>query len=777
MALVAAFLLGVFALAPQPRANATGPPGPPCPASVGEKLLLATDFYTPDDKTWREVSCGYRADKGYNLILRGIWETGNVPLPGTCGDSPFWDYTYAYVSSQRRAQTDIWFDGDVIIGDRTTHASEVIAAARSLLSALEQMASPCSRPLATAAATATRAAPGVTPTAPPSATVARASTTTPTLVATATATAKAGLPLCPEATSLLDGFGADRLRAGGITDPSKTGIIRGKDSLLADFQLAIKNHNLRFPDDKAYVTSGAPVLGELGALNWLFSSDPAIGGPVAKAYVTGTEPKLVGAIKNLSNQRKAGGGSPLLTPGDVLELAIDLNGGNVNQAVLTAHNTLRALGRGDGTGLIGVTTSGDFFDSYLVKLRDGNENVGPWYHLFGTTYLELVAKGDWGPWLATGGVMAAGAAGILPGGPVLFGVLASELARRLPSQTVLSRIANDAEQLYRENVANDKGQYNSPDPEKYCFNVWGAQIGKLLYESLPSKSTRALRDFFSRFSVPNGPSPVVDPVSRVGKGRFINIMGSPFSVQWNDGTMRMVVDQGSDPAQATLSGGVPMLLLPVLEGDSWSLVWLSPDNSGQTVTFEAVNAGAELHYLRVDTQSGQAALYQATAAQAGERFEVNVDPVTVAPPLRRGDKSEVIPQIVTLDLSGDPPRSGVETTGSPGGSSILLLLILVAGIGTAVGAGAWKLAGQLGEAKEQAGLTTAPVADAAPESAGQTCAVCGASGAPGMNFCMACGTPLQHDVAAAPSCPVCGHDLLAEARFCYGCGAPTSGAA
>ncbi len=758
-------MIGVFAVLAPTRLNAAGPPaaqeGPrasaaatPVPWSVS---LSASATLVPAGTKVSLTATTNQDVATYNRVSLEIWQGpenvdpaewfGKLSADGLAQCSTGTTCTLTKTLDQPGAAT---FAALIVTRGGYLGNSGTLASSKPVK--VTWGTAPASVPTSNPPASAT----GIPRTSTPSVTATKTSVPPPTPAPTLAA--KAGLPLCPEATSLLDGFGADRLRAAGITDPSKTGLLRNKDSLLGDFQAAIKNHNLRFPDDKAYVTTSTPGFGELGAVTWLFSNGPVVGA-LSSVYVTGAEPKLVDAIKRLSSVRKAEGGSALLTPGDVLELAIGLNGGNVNQAVLTAHNTLRALGRGDGSGAMGIAgPATGFFDSYLVKLRDGNENVGPWYHLFGTAYLELTAKGDWGPWLATGGVLAAAAAGLTPAGPAVLAVLGAELLKRLPSQTPLSRVANAAEQLYRENAANDKGEYNKPDPEKFCFNVWGAQIGKILYESLPFKSTRPLRDLFSSFSAMKEPSPALDPLLRLGDPRFINLMGSPFSVQWNDGTMRMVLDQGTDRSTASLSGGVPMLVLPVLEEDSWGLAWLGPENSSQTVTFEAARAGAPLHFLRADTQTGQTAVYEAVAAQRGERFSVNLDPVTLAPALRRADGSEIKPQIVTLQLT-QPSGPG---DGGPGAQSdakplffaglIIATVAIVAGLAglqhrsnarahaTARGQSLPRHAGSEGVPQVPAGPGPAPPA---PAPAERRCEACGATPDPGARYCGSCGTAVR----------------------------------
>lgn len=480
-------------------------------------------------------------------------------------------------------------------------------------------------------------------------------------------------PLCSEAVALLEGFGEERLRAAGITDPSRTGIHLDGDELLADFRASIRSYDAAHPDGGAYVSDGTPFAGEIGALSWLFSYGGAVGGPATDAYVTGHERSLQDRLVSRAERQGERGEPDRLTPGEVLEEALALTGGNVNEALLAAHNLLRGSARNDPDSAPGILMdSGRFIDTYLVRLRDG-ENGGPWYHLFGTAYMEVVAQGDWGPWIAAGGSAAAFSAGLLtgPAALALGGLaLAWQNESDVSGTTNASRFANGMEQVVRETGFRERAG-NRPDPEKYCFNVWGAQAGARLYHELPYRSTRSLHRLFGG-AVSDGDA---DPswsargagdVASLSGARYVSSVQSPYSVEWDDGTSSMILDQGDDPASADLGGGIPGWLLPVYEGPTWGLVWIEDLGAEPTVIFTATRDGAPLHFVRTDVETGETAVYEATATAAGDRFAITLSAGGVAPTMTGPDGDEVLPKLLTVDI--ELPESGTGAASSRDGA-------------------------------------------------------------------------------------------------------------
>ncbi len=194
---------------------------------------------------------------------------------------------------------------------------------------------------------------------------------------------------------------------------------------------------------------------------------------------------------------------------------------------------------------------------------------------------------------------------------------------------------------------------NRPDPEKFCFNVWGAQAGARLYHDLPYHSTRSLHRALSSFAEP-GESPQIDPVEHLRDARFVSSVESPFAVHLDDGRLTMTLDQGGAPGSASLAGGVPGWFMPVYEGDTWGVAWAEETSASATVTLEATKDGAQLHYVRTDLVTGETARYESAAASKGDLFTITLTPEAVAPVMTGPDGIEVAPDLVTLDIA--PPE-------------------------------------------------------------------------------------------------------------------------
>jgi hypothetical protein len=624
IAIVAGWSVGVgTAHATRPvaadRSPTRAPEGVACPPDIGSFNLAPDISRVGEDPLNRSIECWYRDPAGEETPLFGYW---TLYRPGP-DDTVIVDCTpragTGFLKSKTHAAYVSWANPrGVPVGTDE--------AARELLAQAEQHSLSCVDSPTTSAAT--------TP-----------ATVHPTV----------RKELCAQAKALFEGPAKQELEQAGFTDPAKTGLRVDGDDLLADFQAAVARYDRANPDDSSFVSDGTPFAGEAGAANWLAGHGGGLPSPFNSAYVTGNEGAL---YKRIVAEAEAQGSKQRpgrLTPGEVFEASLIVNHGSINDALLTAHNLLRSSARNDVAAAPDVRAYENYIPTrYLVQLRDGVDNGGPWYHMFGTAYFEVVAKGDWGPWIAGGATAALWGAGIVTGGGALaLGTLSAvatawQHTSQASGTTVGSRIANGVEQMVRESRI---GGSNSPDPEKFCFNVWGAQIGAKLYKAAPYRTTRRFRGLFSSLPEPSpSPPPRFDPLERIGSPRFVNAMGSPFSVWWTSGTMQMLLDQGSSPNNARLIGGVPGFMTPIYEGDSWGAVWTDPGNDSQSVTFEATHAGAVLHFVRTDTQTGQAAFYEATATRAHQRFSVNLDPVTVAPSFSRDDGLIVKPTLVALDL-------------------------------------------------------------------------------------------------------------------------------
>ena len=437
---------------------------------------------------------------------------------------------------------------------------------------------------------------------------------------------------------------------------------------------AVGDYNATHFDAPAYVSPGLPY-GSAGALQWLFASG-GVNDNVSRQYVTGQEDALRKAVIAASDARASIGQDPHLSPGAVYRQALELTAGNASQAMLLSHNMLRSLARNGDVGYTGISQDLTFYDKYLLKLRD-NENAGPWYHVFGIGYYQMIDDGDYGEYMTAGGLTLATLAGgwSVAGLRILLALGSAGGAGHLALSS--TEVTNALEQLYREEIGG-----NAPDPEKFCFNVWGAAIGSLLYNDLPFKTLRGVHGPWSKFQRPE-PLPPADP-STYPQGTMINFTQSPYAVQWVQGDQTMVLDQGATLEEVSLNGNVPGWVLPVPEeDDTWAVAWGAPGDAVQEVTLEAARGGAQIEFVRISGENGQAAIYEMTAVAKGDRFTMTLDDSTLDPDIIGPDGEVIRPdRIVSIDIGDDlDPESAPPAEEDDGNVRTIL------GIGAAVLAG------------------------------------------------------------------------------------------
>lgn len=363
-----------------------------------------------------------------------------------------------------------------------------------------------------------------------------------------------GKPLCDEA-----------LRFFGLHgQPAATHVRRDLDDLDRGFRAALAKYEAAHPGEPPYFS--VPPGGSVSALNWLFAEGGALanltraGDALSEDFVftdrdeakqlqarsalyrtgklqarPGTEGALLQAIITTSEREQRP-----LEPGDVFHLALEQTRGDGRLAMLLAHNTLRSLSRGADGALTGISQDLSFSEKYLARLRGGpldgldtsvaptprgrtaegsleldappapapgpdafaGDNAGPWYHLFGTAYFELQVQAELGS--------------------VLTDALSGEPGPRptpppgAQPETRASRVANALEQYYREYLGG-----NAPDPEKYCFNVWGAKLGARFAAAYQTPGRRRLGPVGARTrEAPKRPVDPLDPGLAEGTPRL-----------------------------------------------------------------------------------------------------------------------------------------------------------------------------------------------------------------------------------------------------------------
>ncbi len=504
-----------------------------------------------------------------------------------------------------------------------------------------------------------------------------------------------GKPLCDEALSYF-----------GIKQPPATHIRQDYANLSKGFEAALARYKAETGQD---TFMSVPGTGAVRALNWLFAeggtwgnlsaegkkysqefafTDPDTGNSLVgynKGIQEGTIPVKQGTEVALLREivRESTDKKKKLDPGDVFLLALKQVKGDTRLAMLLAHNTTRSLARGADAEFTGVAPDLQFFNTYLAPIRGGplppaapiknqlelppepgqaadttklqgpapatgdplaGDNAGPWYHLFGTGFFEMQIQGDFAS---------------LP-------LQALQGARQTPldappgaiSEGNLSSLANSLEQYYREWLGG-----RSSDPEKYCFNVWGAKLSAVIGQNLRAQGKLKAGPAGARLMLgPNArePAPPWEP-GTAGSTTDISIkqaplapmanlpakrtacagakagacakgaMLSPASITWEGGGQKLVFDQ---PRQQ-LRGSYPVALrfLPERDG-TLAVVWADLSGQRTKVTFEGVRAGT----VRVVTLQGEGrATAFSAAVRPGETLTMQHGPGAEAPALARAD--------------------------------------------------------------------------------------------------------------------------------------------
>ncbi|MEI7554074.1 hypothetical protein [Candidatus Chlorohelix sp.] len=451
------------------------------------------------------------------------------------------------------------------------------------------------------------------------------------------------------------------------------------------------------------------VAGAIPAVTWLFA-EGGVSDSISKQYVFnkdgidplmrgyavkhGTEPALKEAmlLKATREERQ-------LTPGDVFYLAMIQSDGNVRNAMLLAHNTLRSLARAGDAAYTGVSQDPAFFNGkagseaippYLVTIREG-DNAGPWYHLFGTSFFELESQGQWGPLASIKDMITwENAKGLVSGN--LYTPAKDDV------QSASSELANLAEQFYRQALGN-----RNPDIEKFCFNVWGGRLGAWLWNIAPKSGVdisgaKGVADWVKGYTW----DPAVDLASYVknyvtggttaakaqpttsvfGAKKStpkpkLSMTGSPINMTWEGQNLKMAIDQST----GTLYGYMPFSIWPIQEKDgTWAMLWSAPPELNYKVALEGTASG-NVHLVSIDPETSQIATYTSPVS-TGEKLSMDVNAKNSLPSLTRANGEVVKPAIRTADLS--PISAGEQTTATDSGIPGWVVPVLIGVIAVAI---------------------------------------------------------------------------------------------
>lgn len=360
----------------------------------------------------------------------------------------------------------------------------------------------------------------------------------------------------------------------------------------------------------------------------------------------GTERALVSAICSLSLAEKR-----KLDPGDVFYLALKMRSGDAREAMLLAHNTLRSLARENDNMLTDVSQNIPFIKAHLetsLVRHNDLQDAGIWYHLFGTAYFEIQARGNWGGytlWNST----------VTPVSDRLFDAL-KRLNEALggdpallsqETRTVANSAAIEFEQWYRWFKDNQED-----DPDKYCYNYFGAQLGSWLYrEKLPALGGQAPAP-----AQPPQQMSIIGAIPAPYSGQVWMVSLSPMDLAWEAGGKRLSLQQSS----GTLTGDLPLAVLPFFEADtrSWGMAWSSGDTP-YTLKLQATQDG----YAHLLTLQRGAVYLHPLPLVRGQRFEIAVDPQQPPAAVIREDGQRIeADRVVEPGGRVTPPRAAAQPT-------------------------------------------------------------------------------------------------------------------
>lgn len=417
------------------------------------------------------------------------------------------------------------------------------------------------------------------------------------------------------------------LRAFGLDAGKPTTMRYDFDELRAQFDGAIERFNGESAQ-AAYSTDN--LMGSVPAISWLAHQGGTLN-VVSKQFVFASDAdraRWQKATRRYLPDRDAGSGTERalhsaiyeysvregrkLTPGDVFYLALKQRGGHVRDAMLLAHNTLRSLARVNDNELTDLPQDIPFIEKHLeqsIVEAHPLANAGNWYHLFGTGYFEMQARGEWGPnTLAQLTVDGLGDA-MFDTLTKLTRVLKGDPELRLPqTRTAVSMFANEIEQFYRKHRT---GQ--ADDPVKYCYNVFGAQLGAWLYRE-------KLRGQPPGKPVPATQMTIFGPLPATITDEDVVISASPLHLRWEGNGYRMTLDQGT----GMLSGYYPLKLVPFFEPDTgtWGMLWVDQLRKPYTLRMQA-SADGHAHLLQ--TRAGETQAH-ALLLREGTRYRLALAP-------------------------------------------------------------------------------------------------------------------------------------------------------
>lgn len=321
------------------------------------------------------------------------------------------------------------------------------------------------------------------------------------------------------------------------------------------------------------------------------------------ALPSGKESQLQAAARQLAQ------GGKKVSPGDFLYLSLKLNGGNVKQALLTAHAALYRDGAKRNRAFIDsgilrpMRNPAGYADKQVgagnqqvsVRKSVGSDEQGVWYHFFGMAALEFADSKSM--------------TGIAPLSAVWFGAetfaggsFADKVSKlkTVPSSGLGGAVSDFAVAV--ENAIRKEGSV--PDPDKQCVNYSGVAAGRALARAfnLGQDQDQVRIDRLMQGPISGGTVTIRSPLS-------VEILGSQGE--------RVAFDQQT----RRFSANAAAFVNATPQKDNTTALIISPFFTISRVNFTGSGSGAAT-VAYYDTKSHTSGVYSLTV-QPGARYEVS----------------------------------------------------------------------------------------------------------------------------------------------------------
>lgn len=459
-----------------------------------------------------------------------------------------------------------------------------------------------------------------------------------------------------------------------------------------------------------------------------------------------------------------GSGNPnyRMSPGELLKMSLQLNNGNVRDALITCHAaTYRQSGANpngkfvEQEGILAPIRNPEGYadttwswktqvgkDKPISPRNEmGNDQQGVWYHLYGLAALEYVdAKGAASFYAAEAILLLLEKTG---DDPTMLAAIEKIKREGYPTSGLGGPLGDLAIAL--EEAKRSVEENRAPDVDKQCVNYWALQAGAQLRKLVASKVPPTVVWKEGRLISPPGGHSEAGTTGTISKHV---IRKSPLSLRIDGINGEWF---SFDEKTQTFDGNTP-----------WVIFDFFPEQDGTTgLIVQPLFPVSSMQMTATVAGPAQIATYD-PATRRAESYELTVQP---------GDQIYIPGKDEPALLNGTP-LTPVATTVVRKPFPVVPVAAGAGGVLVVAAAGAVVLRRRSRRARRSAAPPAPmPLAPAATAPGQGSCPACGSPLKPGIKFCGSCGAAVP---TAPPACPHCGQAVNPGARFCGSCGSAVS---